>query len=695
MTQSHVHDAEFFLDSQGEDAWLQIRRQFELASGFWLGFVFCPSPRTAAVLRRRTEQTLRFRAQRMRVIRPSSPDDFGSLLPALFEPESAQAGCVWIESIRTNSATRHTSASGDWILAWDRFLLRANERRDAIRRHLEGGLVLAAPPEVKPRVRDAAPDIWSIRSLVLELRPSRIVSSGGVNRDSPLPREIRRETDSVQPDASVDVGFGLAEADRIGRRIEGAQGHNRHGLARILLRSVEGLLEQGKTKDAVGRARSAVATLRGQSDGEHLLADALSSLAQAARADGDISVALECLEESLAVRRRLLGTHGETAHALRDVSIGLGKLGDVQCEAGELAAGTAAYEESLALRRRLVDAYGETPQALRDLSVILGRLGDVRRVAGDLAAAMSAYEESLALDRRLVDAYGETPQALRDLSISLDRLGDVRRETGELAAAMSAYEESLALVRRLVDAYGETPQGLRDLSVILGSLGDVRRETGELAAAMSAYEESLALVRRLVDAYGETPQGLRDLSVILGSLGDVRRETGELAAAMSAYEESLALDRRLVDAYGETPQALRDLSISLDRLGDVRRETGELAAAMSAYEESLALVRRLVDAYGETPQALRDLSIILERLGGARRAAGDFDAAVADYEEALALRRNAVMQHGRQGRLALQDLLTTVRTLEDITEQTGDHVARGRFERERWAVEKRLAATNR
>ena len=231
-------------------------------------------------------------------------------------------------------------------------LLRANERRDAMRRHLEGGLILAAPPEVKPRVRDAAPDIWSIRSLVLELRPIRTVSSGGIDRDSPLSREIHRETDSVQPDASVDVGLGLAEADRIIRRIEGEQGHNRHGLARILLRAVEGLLEQGKTQDAVETARKAVTTLRGWSDGERILADALSSLGQAARADGDVSIALECLEESLAVRRRLLDTHGETAYALRDVSISLGKLGDLRRESGELAVAAAAYEESLALRRR-------------------------------------------------------------------------------------------------------------------------------------------------------------------------------------------------------------------------------------------------------------------------------------------------------------------------------------------------------
>ena len=146
------------------------------------------------------------------------------------------------------------------------------------------------------------------------------------------------------------------------------------------------------------------------------------------------------------MRRRLLDTHGETPQALRDLSISLGKLGDLRLETGDeesLGRGlwtgetpqALPYQESLALDRRLVDAYGETPQALRDLSVSLDRLGDVQRETGEVAAATAAYEESLALRRRLVDAYGETPQALRDLSISLNRLGDVRRETGDVAAA--------------------------------------------------------------------------------------------------------------------------------------------------------------------------------------------------------------------------------------------------------------------
>ena len=155
-----------------------------------------------------------------------------------------------------------------------------------------------------------------------------------VQRRSQLGFASAFEADSVLSDESIDVEFGLAEADRIVRRIEGAQGHSRHGLVRILLRAVKGLLEQGKTQDAVESARKAVAILRGQSGEEHLLAAALSSLSRAARADNDISVALECLEESLVIRRRLFQPHGEKPRALRDLSIGLNRLVDVRRETG-------------------------------------------------------------------------------------------------------------------------------------------------------------------------------------------------------------------------------------------------------------------------------------------------------------------------------------------------------------------------
>ena len=570
-----VHDEAAALDPAGEEGWGQLRRQFDLADGFWLGFVFCPSPRTAAVLRRRAEHILRFRAQRIRVIQPVSPEELSSVLHILFESESAHASCVWLESIHSDPPILREGAAGPWTLAWDNFLLRANEHREGMRRHFPGGLILVAPPETKPRARDAAPDLWSIRSLVLDLQPISESSINRIERDGFDTGETRNSVRGVSFDLSSKVGFSSAEAERIARKIENGESYHPHGLARIRLLEVESLLKRGRTHEAADVARKTVDLLRKRPDAERLLAEALVRSSEAALVDGDIAVSLEHSEAAVKIRRNILIADGEMPRSLRDLSISLDRVGDVRRAAGELASATVAHEESLALVRRLVDAYGETPESLRDLSISLNKVGDVCGAAGELASATAAYEESLALGRRLVDAYGETPESLRDLSISLNKVGDVRGAAGELASATAAYEESLALRRRLVDAYGETPQSLRDLSVSLDRVGDVRGAAGELASATAAHEESLALCRRLVDAYGETPESLRDLSISLNKVGDVRGAAGELASATAAHEESLALRRRLVDAYGETPQSLRDLSISLNKVGDVRREIGE------------------------------------------------------------------------------------------------------------------------
>ena len=496
-------DGQDTLDSAGEAEWQRLRQQLELATGFWLGFVFCPSPRTVASLRWRTAQILRFRALPMQLIRPATPEDFHAVLPQLFEPHSAQLHCLWIEAIQSDSPTLKGDQSGPWTTAWDEFLLRLNERRDALRRHLVGGVVLAAPPAIKPRVRNAAPDLWSIRSLVLEIQPSSRKPNG--TADLEPQRSLREVLSEITADSTlgaIDVDFALAEA----RRIEDKRDFQPQTLSRVLFRVIEGFLERGQTHDATATAHKTVNLLRDQPHQQNLLADALAWLSQAERADNDMAACLAHLEEEIRLRRRLLDTLGQTPQAVRDLSVSLNKLGDVRRETGDLPAATAAYEESLALARRLLDTLGHTPQAVRDLSVSLDNLGNVRREAGDLPAATAAYEESLALARRLLDTLGQTPQAVRDLSVSLNKLGDVRRETGDLPAATAAYEESLALRRANLQRYNQPPpQAFRDLLISLGKMEDVLDQNGNQTALAALRQERQDVENQLASLNNNAP----------------------------------------------------------------------------------------------------------------------------------------------------------------------------------------------
>jgi tetratricopeptide (TPR) repeat protein len=517
------------LGLQGEEQWQRLRQQLELAEGFWLGFIFVDSPTQAAELRSRTTQLLKARAHATKVIIARSPDELRFALAEVFAKDSAEAGCVWIECIRLD-APLTDGTPGPWTASWDSLLLRANERREALRRQLSGGLLFAAPPEIKPRVRDAAPDLWSLRSLVVEVaaRPSQ--RKAGLTAEPDKLDKYPDESSGSAPDAD----FALAEAKR--RAARGLS--DPRSVARALLQAVEGRLADGRPQRAVEIARRAVSLIEEGAPNDHsILAAALSALSRAEQENGDLIGARQHTKDEIRERRLLTDIVKDNAEALRNLSLALINLGDLYGQAGELVDARAAYEESLQLRRRLLSAYGESPQTLRDLSVSLNKLGDVQREAGELAGARAAYEESLQLCRCLLSAYGESPQTLRDLSVSLDRLGDVQREAGELAAARGAYEESLQLCRRLLSAYGESPQTLRDLSVSLDRLARMLRQDGDRERTKDAFEESLRLDRQVLKAYGPTPQALSDLSMSLKALADLRRESGDETGAKELYDE--------------------------------------------------------------------------------------------------------------------------------------------------------------
>ncbi|HET9253630.1 MAG TPA: hypothetical protein VFO16_00320, partial [Pseudonocardiaceae bacterium] len=85
------------------------------------------------------------------------------------------------------------------------------------------------------------------------------------------------------------------------------------------------------------------------------------------------------------------------------------------------------------LRRELTGRHPDSPSALRDLSVSLNNVANIQAERGQLEDALSAYTESLTLSRRILTDYGETPQSLRDLSISLNNVANIQEQLDQLA----------------------------------------------------------------------------------------------------------------------------------------------------------------------------------------------------------------------------------------------------------------------
>jgi tetratricopeptide (TPR) repeat protein len=534
-----------------EAIWRDLRPHLEWAEGFALVFLFASHPDPVQFLRERLEESLQLRTLKLILIAPATPDQVPRAVEQILaaRPDPGH-GPLWVEMWRG-------SAEVGWPQARRQALHRLNERRFLLERDVALPIVLVLPREERGRVYVEAPDLWAVRCFTAEL-------------PAPEPQKITQpQHDQVTP-LLVSTAPSPAELE----------------WARLL-------------KQAADRASL------DPRDGFAAFESAIER--------GDLAAARGIANETLDIAQRRIEAAAEAPAeprnaALRDLSISLDNVGQVERDLGNLEAARTAWRESLDLRRRLREAVGDTPQALRDLSVSLERVGQVEGDLGNLEAARTAYREALDLRRGLREALGDTPQALRDLSVSLNNVGQVEGDLGNLEAARSAYRESLDISRRLREALGDTPQALRDLSVSLNNVGQVERDLGNLEAARSAYRESLDLGRRLREAVGDTPQALRDLSVSLNNVGQVEGDLGNLEAARTAYRESLDIARRLREALGDTPQALRDLSVSLERVGQVERDLGNLEAARSAYREALDFWRRLARSLPENAQYQRELA---------------------------------------------------------------------------------------
>jgi len=381
---------------------------------------------------------------------------------------------------------RRLRQPGSWVRAWDQLMLRLNERRERLRRTLPCGLILTAHPRIKPRIRDAAPDLWSIRSIVLEPLPGPLDTPAawpGKDFENPRSRERLRPTGHEQittptrPPARADLVAEVREPE-----VEyGEDPQDPAPAAARLLRRAAGDLQAGDTRDAIDHAVRAIEILDSVQPPEGPdRAEAYALLAEAELADGDPASAESHLRRAVdlaedPIERRTL----EWLDALNDIAQGRGDLDRSQ----------NLCQERLRRTRTRLEQEGDSLQALRDLSVSLDNLGDVLRDRGDLQQATDAFQESLQIDRKLLDTYGEVPQALRDLAIALFNLGRVSRSSEAPGEARELLTESANLERRRAELYGIRAGEPPGLVIILRELASLLDETGDKEAAHEVSQE--------------------------------------------------------------------------------------------------------------------------------------------------------------------------------------------------------------
>ncbi|HKF35536.1 MAG TPA: tetratricopeptide repeat protein, partial [Ktedonobacteraceae bacterium] len=271
-----------------------------------------------------------------------------------------------------------------------------------------------------------------------------------------------------------------------------------------------------------------------QADGSAARGKALSGASLLAWAQGDIEVAGEQAEESVALFRAL----GDPSWIAGALVI----LGSIQVSQGKLEAARASLEESKSLfQEQDLTSFG---------AFVVYHLGRAAFASHDMLEANTLYQQSLALFREVGDQLGE--------AMALTALGVVAAAQGDAVTAQSLLNQSLPLMRATGDR--------RDLTQSLLTAGTVRLEQGDLQQAHNLFTESL----RLWDSIGgqENAAGIRHaltgLAEVAAAQGRAER-AGRLLGAAKALSplpanffseaSSIDLDQDIAQARAHLDQA--------------------------------------------------------------------------------------------------------------------------------------------
>ena len=528
--------AQEFVQFYGHEAWADWQRllaHFALGEGFAFLVLLLPGAVGADVCRRHLKQYLAAQGKHLAELPCEWREDARRLPDRLFAvPAAEDLGGLWLGTVipESDPEIQH------WQEAWRLGLASLNQQRNPLRERFACPLVLVGAPWLHALLREAAPDLWSVRTGVVAVTPSR-APEPGTNREVALVEASPGRL--LSGESASDPDYALEQAERLrdkpGREAARAQ---------LLLRAGNGFYEHARHEPAEKCLREAAA----------LFAE-LASVSQEhqpnlARTLNNLATVLSALgrrEEALAQAQEAVRIYGQLAQARPDAFLPnlAGSLGTLSNQMSDLG----RREEALAQAQEGVRIYGQLAQTRPDAF-----LPNLATSLNNLAIRLSALgrrEEALGQAQEAARIFGQLAQArpdafLPNLATSLNNLA-IR------LSALGRREEALAQAQEAVRIYGQLAQArpdafLPNLAASLNNLATMLNELGRREEALAQAQEAVRIFGQLAQARPDA--FLPDLARSLAVQGNVMVELGRTAEAVPLLAEAI---RRLAPAFQAVP----------------------------------------------------------------------------------------------------------------------------------------------
>lgn len=515
----------YALSEQAE--WRKLLQHFDFSEQFAFVVLLVPDVDGAILCRYELERQLEGEGQRLQAIELPTPTSLRQLPEHFLDtPIKENTTCLWVAAVAPDYAKDYA----DWRDAWQSALARLNAFRNPIRKRFPLALVFAGAPWLQELLRETAPDLWSVRTLVVRIEPVAHPDNEFVTAPQLLESTVGEGPDPV---------FALQQAGKL-RGVPGKE----LALADLLHRAGEGFESQENWREAEKAYGEALEFKHSYAAPPTSLLLTLNELSWTCHVLGQTRRSLDLAEKSLSLARQV-SDHFQEGKALNNLALALVDMGEVQ-------QAIAFYKQALDVSREINDKQAE--------AITLNNFGIAYKTLGETQRAIDFYEKALAMSREIGDQVTQRN--------SLGNLGATYRILGETRRAIEFDEQALAMSRGIGNRRAE--------GNALSNLGIAYMDMGEVQRAIEYWKQALDIHREI----GER----RKESIILSNLGVAYAKLGQIQRAIEFFEQRLMIAREIEDRNGEA-QALWYMSLTRHEMGKKVQATTLAENALKIYEE--------------------------------------------------------------------------------------------------------------
>jgi len=508
--------------------WRQFINHFDFAASFALVVLLVADADGADLCRAELEKQLQRENRKLLSLDVSTLEALRNLPSRLLATRlPTEAGGLWIAAV----AADYSKDFAVWREAWRFALAGLNPRRNEIRRQFSCSLIFVGAPWLQEIMREIAPDLWSVRTLVTRIDPRAAIGTNtAVAQSAPFGNDETK--------AGSDPRFALQEAGKL-RGVPGKE----LALARLLHRAGEGFATQDDWSAAEKVYTEALAIKQKFGAPPESLIDTLFNLSWTSQVLGQVRRSLDYAQSALVLAR-------QTGNRINEGNA-LGNLGLAYAVLGETRKAIELYEQALVVTRETGLRHGE--------GQVLGNLGNAYFALGELPRAIECHEQQLLIAHETGNQQAE--------GNALGNLGSIYLALGNPHKAVEFFERALIIIRRLGDKQAE--------GTVIGNLGLAYVALGEVPKGIEFYERRLAIAREIGDKRGE--------GSVLGNLGILYANMGDQHKAVEFYEQQLEIARATADKYGES-KSLWNSAVALHDSGERARAIARAEAALKIFE---------------------------------------------------------------------------------------------------------------